>query len=137
MPPASQPTQSRAKEWLRFALAILLPMGVSIGGYALFKRLGAADKVATNLGALFTYPALALAVWLGGFNLLGFASREKRLLVLLICLAFLFRPIVFLGLLLSGLAEKPAGIAGEAAFVLAIFVLLFGVYRKIAKSQDP
>ncbi len=129
----SQTSVSNKNNLIRFILTISFLLLTSLGSFYAFKRLGIQDETAKSLVALIVYPAFGLTIWLGGFNLLGLDSREKRIMGMLICLAFLVRSAVSLGLRLLGTSQKVASTIGIGAWLVAMLAIMFGVYEHVRR----
>jgi hypothetical protein len=131
----SNPSVSKKENLVRFILTILFLLLTSLGSFYAFKSLGVQDETAKNLAALIIYPVFGATVWLGGFNLLGLDSREKRIMGVLISLAFFVRPAVSLGFQQMGTEQKVASTIGIGVWLVAMLMIL-GVYNKI-RSKRP
>jgi hypothetical protein len=132
--PKPQPSPIKTKKILRFILAILVMLLVSFSGFAAFKRLGAQDDAAQSLTSLVVYPVFGLVIWLGGFDLLGLDTKQKRGLGVLICCAFFLSPVVNLGMQYFGASPRTAAIFGIGAWLAVMLAIIFGIYRNVRKQ---
>ena len=131
----SKTSVSKKKDVVRFILTILFLLLTSLGSFYAFKRLGIQDENATSLVALIVYPVFGLTILLGGFNLFGLDSTDKRIMGMLICLAFFVRPAVSLGLWLLGTSQKVASTISIGAWLVAMLAMIFGVYGKFRRNR--
>jgi len=120
MQSTSKASPSKRKNLVRFILVTILLLSTSLGSFFALKHLGVQDQAAKTLVALIVYPVLGLALWLGGFGLLGVDSRHKRIIGVLICLAFFAKPAVTLGFQGLGTSQQAASTIGLGVWLVAM-----------------